>query len=174
MNKDTQKEKVKLTESQLRQMITECVNEAMMEEGLWDQIKQGAASFFGNGYGKNSTDKDGNLKNYRNSVRNRQERGEHTANPLNGSIPLNLKRRWNAAKTGFKEQGNVDGANNVIKSLQSLIKSGDITPEMSVKQVMNKMTGNRLSAQNKVSRANNDIYKGMETGVMGSGKRTRI
>lgn len=162
------KQTIRLTESQLRSMIEESVtqilSESDMEEGLWNQLKQGAKSFMGNGYGKN------NPNNYRNTVQNRQDRGDWTANKLNGTTPMNLKGRWNAAKTGWKEQGNVDNANEVINTLKDLVQSGDITPEMSVKQVINKMTGNRLSAQKRVSKANNDIYKGMNTGVMGSGK----
>lgn len=166
------KQTIRLTESEIRSMIEESVkkimNEENMDEGFWDQIKQGAKSFVGQGYGNK------NPKNYRNTVQNRQDRGEHTANALNGTTPMNFKGRWNAAKTGFKEQGNVDNANAVIKTLQDLIQSGDITADMSVKQVINKMTGNRLSAQNRVSKANNNIYKGMTTGVMGSGRHDTV
>lgn len=169
---------IRLNESDLHRLIENAVYSVLMEneedEGLWNQMKQGAKSFFGNGYGKNREDKDGNLTNYRNSVRNRQERGDWTANSINGTTPFNLKKRWQAAKTGFKEQGNVDNANEVIDILQGLIQNGVITPNMTVKQVMNKMTGNRLSAQRRVSKANNAIYKGMDSGVMGTSRFDKI
>ena len=90
-------QKIRLTESELYNMIAEQVNEALQDEGFWNQLKQGTKSFFGNGY---RADND-----YRNTTADRQSRGEHTANFLNGSTPMNLKGRWNAAKTGFQQQG---------------------------------------------------------------------
>lgn len=160
--------RIKLTESELKEQIAKCITEALEDEGLMNQLKQGAKSFFGNGYGKN------NPNNFRNTIDNRRDRGEHTANKLNGTTPLNLKGRWNAAKTGYKEQGNVDNANEVISLLKGLINNGTVTPEMTVRELINKMTGNRLSAQKRTSKANNEIYRGMQTGVMGSGKTQTI
>lgn len=146
---------IRLDEEQLKSIVLESVLSYLAEnnedEGLWNQIKQGVKSFMGNGYGKN--------KNYRNSVADNQAAGDHTANWLNKKTPMNLKKRFNAAKSGFKEQGNIDNANEVRAMLQKLMKDGTIKPEMTVKQVMNKMMGNRLSAQKRVSKANNAIYE---------------
>ena len=146
---------IRLDEEQLKSIVLESVLSYLAEnnedEGLWNQIKQGAKSFMGNGYGKN--------KNYRNSVADNQAAGDHTANWLNKKTPMNLKKRFNAAKSGFKEQGNIDNANEVRAMLQKLMKDGTIKLEMTVKQVMNKMMGNRLSAQKRVSKANNAIYE---------------
>lgn len=171
---DNNKQIIRLTEQDLSRMVEEAIYNLVLEneenEGLWNQLKQGTKSFFGNGYGKDRVNKNGELTNYRNSVRNRQERGDWTANRLNGSTPLNLGKRIKSAVTGFKEQGNVDNANEVMNMLKGLVNDGAITLDMTVKQVLNKMMGKRLGAQNRVSKANNDIYKGMTTGVMGSGK----
>lgn len=167
------KNRIRLTESDLNRIVKESVRKVITEneedEGMWNQLKQGAKSFFGNSqYGKK------NPNNFRNTVANRQDRGEHTANALNGSTPMNLKGRWNAAKTGYQQQGNIDNANEITNTLKDLIGQGVITQDMTVKQVLGKMTGNRLTAQNKISKANNNIYKGMGNGVMGSGRYERI
>ena len=48
-------QKIRLTESELYNMIAEQVNEALQNEDFWNQVIQGTKSFFGNGY---RTDKD--------------------------------------------------------------------------------------------------------------------
>ena len=105
-------QKIVLTESELYNIIAEQVNEALQDEGFWNQLKQGTKSFFGNGY---RADND-----YRNTTADRQSRGEHTANFLNGSTPMNLKGRWNAAKTGFQQQGHIDNADKIRNELDNL------------------------------------------------------
>lgn len=187
------KQVVRLTESQLHQLIEESVYRVLYEneeDESWvgdklNQGKQAVKSFFGNGYGKDAVykkgttddegnDISGNLKNYRNSTRNRQERGDWTANRLNGTTPLNLGKRFKALKAGWTEQGNVNNANNVMEMLNNLVNDGVINPNMTVKEVLNKMMGNRLSAQKRVSNANNDIYSGMMPGVMGTGRKNTV
>ncbi|MDE5888823.1 MAG: hypothetical protein K2H20_02260 [Bacilli bacterium] len=167
--------KIKLTESELKQIITQSINEALEDEGLWNQVKQGAKSFFGNGYGKD------NPNNFRNTTSNRQDRGEHTANVLNGSTPMNLKGRWNAAKTGFQQQGTVDKVDDTLKFLNNLISNGKITPETTVGELVRQggkfgknLDSVKRGANAKISKANNDIYKGQNTGVMGSGKTATV
>lgn len=166
---------IRLTESELKEHIAQCINEALEDEGLWNQMKQGAKSFFGNGYGK---DKE---SNFRNTTADRQARGEHTANALNGKTPINLKGRWNAAKTGFQQQGIVDDMDQVSKILNDLLQSGKITAETSVGELLRQggkfgknLDSIKRTANSKISKANNDIYKGMSTGVMGTGKQTTV
>ena len=177
------KRTIRLTEADLHSLIENAVYNVLYEneedEGLWNQVKQGAKSFFGNGYGKDEVDKNtGNLKNYRNSTQNRQEAGDWTANKLNGSTPMNLKGRWNAAKTGFQQQGNIDNANKIIQTLDnleqlvgvSLGKYGVDPNKMTIGQLRSYLGRAKGTANRRVNNANNAIYKGMEDGVMGSGK----
>ncbi len=165
-------QKIVLTESELYNVIAEQVNEALQDEGFWNQLKQGAKSFFGNGY-RNDSD-------YRNTSSDRQARGENTANRLNGSTPMNLKGRWNAAKTGYKEQGHIDNADNIRKELDNLEKllgatfNQNTLNKMTIGQLKSRLGGAKGSAVNRVRNANNAIYKGQQTGVMGSGRTTTI
>lgn len=164
---------IRLDEETLHQIIIESVYDYLMEneedEGLWNQISQGAKSFFGNGYGK------GKETNYRNTVADRQQRGEHTANWMNGSTPMNLKQRWKAAKTGYKEQGRIDGNDKVANAIQTLLsfKNAKGQPmfntNMTLAQVQQKLSTDTSGAKGRVSKANNNIYRGTTTGVMGSG-----
>ncbi len=177
--------KVNLTEEDLHSIIENSIlsfiaenviTEDVEEEGFWNQLKQGAKSFMGNGYG---ADKE---NNYRNTTADRQARGENTANWLNKTTPMNLKQRWNAAKTGWKEQGKIDNIDQVAVFLNDMIKKGKIKPETTVGQLIQQgkfaKGGNlnqmRNQSMSKVSKANNDIYRGMNQGVMGSGKHTQI
>ena len=94
---------------------------------------------------------------------------------------MNLKQRWNAAKTGFKQQGIVDKADDTIAYLNDLIKQGKITPETTVGELVRQggrfgknLDAIKRGANAKISKANNDIYKGMNTGVMGTGNRATV
>lgn len=156
---------IQLTESQLRSMISEAVQEAMkqdLDEAFWKQLGTSIDSFFGNGYGK---DKEGN---YRNTVDDRQRRGENTANWLNKTTPMNLKGRWNAAKTGWKEQGRIDNNTETVKVLNTLAQK--YGADKTLGQILKSLDMGIKGANGRISKANNDIYRGTSTGVMGSGK----
>lgn len=165
-------QKIRLTESELYNMIAEQVNEALQNEDFWNQLIQGTKSFFGNGY---RTDKD-----YRNTTADRQSRGEHTANFLNGSTPMNLKGRMKAAKTGFQQQGHIDNANkirNELDNLEQLLASSfdqNTLNKMTIGQLKSRLGGAKGAAMSRIRGANNAIYKGQNVGVMGSGRTEQI
>lgn len=165
-------QKIRLTESELYNMIAEQVNEALQNEDFWNQLIQGTKSFFGNGY---RTDKD-----YRNTAADRQSRGEHTANFLNGSTPMNLKGRMKAAKTGFQQQGHIDNANkirNELDNLEQLLASSfdqNTLNKMTIGQLKSRLGGAKGAAMSRIRGANNAIYKGQNVGVMGSGRTEQI
>lgn len=165
-------QKIRLTESELYNMIAEQVNEALLNEDFWNQLIQGTKSFFGNGY---RTDKD-----YRNTTADRQSRGEHTANFLNGSTPMNLKGRMKAAKTGFQQQGHIDNANkirNELDNLEQLLASSfdqNTLNKMTIGQLKSRLGGAKGAAMSRIRGANNAIYKGQNVGVMGSGRTEQI
>ena len=165
-------QKIRLTESELYNMIAEQVNEALLNEDFCNQLIQGTKSFFGNGY---RTDKD-----YRNTTADRQSRGEHTANFLNGSTPMNLKGRMKAAKTGFQQQGHIDNANkirNELDNLEQLLASSfdqNTLNKMTIGQLKSRLGGAKGAAMSRIRGANNAIYKGQNVGVMGSGRTEQI
>lgn len=162
------KQVVRLTESQLNKMIEEAVYNVLTEneedEGLWNQMKQGAKSFFGNSENRTKN-------SFRNTTDDRQARGEWTANALNKTTPINLKGRWNAMKTGFKRQGNIDDNDTILSALQQCIDKG--WGDLSIKQIMGRLKASNQANKNLISNANDKIYKGMNTGVMGGGNFER-
>lgn len=144
------KQTIRLTEAELTNMIRECINEAISDqgtdEGFGSQLWAGAKSMFGKGAGSKNTNN----------------------NRTNGG--LNLKKRWNAAKTGFEQQGNVDKIDQVIAFLQPLVDSGKIDPNQTVAQLLSKPGGTnkfakdnlgqmRARANSIASKAQNDIYR---------------
>ena len=165
-------QKIVLTESELYNIIAKQVNEALQNEDFLNQVIQGTKSFFGNGY---RTDND-----YRNTTADRQSRGEHTANFLNGSTPINLKGRLKAAKTGFQQQGHIDKANkirNELDNLEQLLASSfdqNTLNKMTIGQLKSRLGGAKGAAMSRIRGANNAIYKGQNVGVMGSGRTEQI
>ena len=165
-------QKIRLTESELYNIIAKQVNEALQNEDFLNQLIQGTKSFIGNGY---RADND-----YRNTTADRQSRGEHTANFLNGSTPMNLKGRWKAAKTGFQQQGYIDNADkirNELDNLEELLASSfdkNTLNKMTIGQLKSRLGGAKGAAMSRIRGANNAIYKGQNVGVMGSGRVTQI
>lgn len=163
------KQVIRLTESDLHRLIENALYEALNEneedEGLWNQMKQGAKSFFGNSENRTK-------KSFRNTTDDRQARGEWTANALNKTTPLNLKGRWNAMKTGFKRQGNIDNNDTILSALQQCIDKG--WGDLSIKQIMGRLKASNQANKNLISKANDDIYKGLNVGVMGGGNFSQI
>lgn len=108
-----------------------------LEEGLWNQLKTGAKSAFGAGIG----DRTGG--------------------------GLNLGKRFNAAKTGFQQQGKVDNIDKVLEILKPLVDSGKIDPNQTVAQLLNSagkfqkgsLGQMKAQAKSRISKTRNDIYR---------------
>lgn len=96
---------VKLTESDLHNIIEESVRAALQEsamnEGMWNNLKAGANAFFGKGVGDAS--------------------GRNNA-PNDTEVNYNLGKRWNAAKTNYQEQGKYDKKQEMIKTLEQFLQ----------------------------------------------------
>ena len=146
---------VKLNGEQLNNVIMECVQEVMREnpemvdEGFIDNAVQGVKSFFGNGAAG------------ANNAQNQTLRS-------NGNGGLNLKKRWNAAKTNYNMTKENDKIDTVINYLQDLVEKGQVKPEMTVAQLVGgKMNNNKFGTltamrNNRTARASkamNDIYR---------------
>lgn len=155
------KQRVSLTESQLRQMITECVNEAMEDEGFINQLGQGVKSFFGNGYGKN------NPNNFRNTVSQNQTL-DNTTNWFNKKTPMNFNKRINAFKKGYKGQGVIDTSTKVIDTIKNYVDQNILNWNDKLGTAMNKLSAMEMRQKRDISRANNDIYNGMTVGGPGN------
>lgn len=139
---------IKLTESELQSMIMESIKAAisenpdMVEEGFIDNLKQGAKAFVGKGdFGASSN-----------------------SNRRNGG-GLNLKDRWNAAKTNYQAKGEYDNIGTVVKFLKNLVDSGKIQPQTTVAQLIGQggRFGTLTSMSGNVARrgsdAMNKIYR---------------
>lgn len=158
-------QRVRLTEAQLRQMISECVNEAMEDEGFMNQLRQGTKSFFGKGYGND------NPRNFRNRQSDFADETHDGPNWLNRKTPINLKGRIKSAIEGYKGQGKIDKNNELIKNIKSAISStswlkryGRKQGITDVGQITLNMAEKILSNQNNATKANisgwnNDIYR---------------
>ena len=133
------KQTIRLTESELRQMIEESINETMQDEGFLDQMTQGAKSFFGKGdMGKKS----------------------RTSKSLrSGDGGMNLGKRWNAAKENFKSQGVLDKNNEMIKWLKSFIQNNGLTVSNTIGELWGKLDNQKAMATKRGSNAQNAIYR---------------
>lgn len=126
------KQIVRLTESELNQIIEESVttiiNENMEDEGFWNNLKTGAKTFVG----KSSGDKG-----------------------------LNLKKRWENAKKNFNTQGEYDDLKDLLTKMRELVDKKQLDPNKTVAQLlggalngnkfgtMDAMTANRMSQMRK-------------------------
>ena len=133
------KQTIRLTESELRDMIEMSINEAMQDEGFLDQVTQGAKSFFGKGDmgAKSRTSK---------SLRS-------------GDGGMNLGKRWNAAKENFKSQGVLDKNNDTINWLKSFMQNNGLTVSNTIGELWGKLDQQKAMAAKRGSNAQNAIYR---------------
>ena len=130
---------VRLTESELREMIEMSINEALQDEGLGNQLMQGAKSFFGRGdMGKKS----------------------YTSKTLrSGDGGTNFGKRWNAAKENFKSQGVLDKNNELINWLKSFMQNNGLTVSNTIGELWGKLDHQKAMATKRGSNAQNAIYR---------------
>ena len=134
------KQTVRLTESELRAMIEETINEALQDEGLGNQLMQGAKSFFGRG--------DMGKKNYHNRV------------TRSGNGGLNLGKRWDAAKQNFKSQGTIDSANDFIATMKKYMQDAGLSVSNKIGELWGYLDSRvKSNAAKSGSMAQNAIYK---------------
>jgi hypothetical protein len=141
---------MKIKESELKEIISECVQEVLMEnqqeEGLRD-FGQGVASFFGRGEAGSNNNKNKELRQ-------------------NGG--LNLNKRFKAAKTNYQMSKESRQINDVIAFLEDLVSKKQLTPETTIADLIGgKLNGNKYgrlhgmrdNRTSRASRAMNDIYR---------------
>lgn len=114
------KQRIKLTESELRNIIREAVeqelNEMDMEEGLWDSAK-GAAKKIG-----------GDIKQ---GAQNAWNAGKEKAQQFGGAIKQGAQKAANAVsnyaqdvKAAGQQASNVADAQTAIKTIENLVQKG--------------------------------------------------
>lgn len=141
---------MKIKESELKEIISECVQEVLMEnqqeEGLRD-FGQGVASFFGRGEAGANNNKNKELRQ-------------------NGG--LNFGKRIKAAKTNYQMSKESRQINDVIAFLEDLVAKKQLTPETTIADLIGgtlngnkygRLHGMRDNRTSRASRAMNDIYR---------------
>lgn len=124
------KQIIRLTESELENVIQNIVNEAFnnsskMDEGLWDNLKTGANTFLNND-GKNG-----------------------------------IKGRWDAAKKNYNLQSEMDDLQNLVQKLSQYIDNGQISPQMTIAQLVGGKYNNKKfgSVSGKIANKKSQIRK---------------
>lgn len=133
------KTRIRLTESQLNDLIRESVynvlNEEDMEEGwLNNKFKQGKQA----------------LK---------------TA--FQNSDEMSIRDRWNNAKKNWSNQGELNNLNDLIQSISEFVDNGEIDPQTTIAQLIGgkynhgrfgRMTGKAANRRNQISRLGGTAY----------------
>lgn len=133
------KTRIRLTESQLNDLIRESVynvlNEEDMEEGwLNNKFKQGKQA----------------LK---------------TA--FQNSDEMSIRDRWNNAKKNWSNQGELNNLNDLIQSISEFVDNGEINPQTTIAQLIGgkynhgrfgRMTGKAANRRNQIARLGGTAY----------------
>lgn len=133
------KTRIRLTESQLNDLIRESVynvlNEEDMEEGwLSNKYKQGKQA----------------LK---------------TA--FQDSDNMSIRDRWNNAKKNWSNQGELNNINDLIQSISEFVDNGEIDPQTTIAQLIGgkynhgrfgRMTGKAANRRNQIARLGGTAY----------------
>lgn len=133
------KTRIRLTESQLHDIIRESVynvlNEEDMEEGwLSNKYKQGKQA----------------LK---------------TA--FQNSDEMSIRDRWNNAKKNWNNQGELNNLNDLIQSISEFVDNGEIDPQTTIAQLIGgkynhgrfgRMTGKAANRRNQIARLGGTAY----------------
>lgn len=129
---------IRLTESQLHRMVEDAIYATLNEsvdEGIWDQMRSAANGFFG-------------------------KNGKAQAQPRTGNFQW--KNRFNAAKAGWKGQGEMDDYQDDYNTLQEMIKKHGWDFNMTLSSALSSLSsrkGRSKRAMGKASDVINDTYK---------------
>ena len=125
------KQTIRLTESELRQMIEESINEAMQDEGFLSSIGRGLKNAFG---GDAQRIGQGAQRAAQAVGRGAQRVGQAVGNAVGQGVDAvkqgaqnvqqGAQSRWNAAKAGYQANQNNDKIDRIIKDLTDLQTSG--------------------------------------------------
>ena len=136
------KQTIRLTESELRQIIEESINEAMQDEGFWGNLGSGIKNAFG-----------GDAQRIGQSAqraaqavgRGAQKVGQAVQQGAQ-NVQQGAQNRWDAAKAGYKASQNNDKIDRIIKDLTELQSSG-VLHENAMTQAINVLMKNLKQAK---------------------------
>lgn len=114
------KQTVRLTESEFRSMVQEVINEALQDEGLWNNIKAGAKNAFGGDVSRMGQAARGAANSIKRGVQNMGKKIQQTAN----NVQQGVQKRADAWKAGAQANANNEKLNDIVKKLQDLQNSG--------------------------------------------------
>lgn len=133
------KTRIRLTESQLNDLIRESVynvlNEEDMEEGwLSNKFKQG-----------------------KQALKTAFQDGDE----------MSIRDRWNNAKKNWSNQGELNNLNDLIQSISEFVDNGEIDPQTTIAQLIGgkynhgrfgRMTGKAANRRNQIARLGGTAY----------------
>ena len=136
------KQVIRLTEGDLHRIVENAVMQTIMENDedeswLGDKFRQGrraVSSFMGNNSAGNSA-----------------------ANYGQTQPTYNLRQRFNSARTGWNEQGRMNGNNSNIEVLNQLAQR--YGQNATIGQILNSLTMSNRGANGRISQASNRIYQ---------------
>lgn len=114
------KQTIRLTESELRNMIEMSINEAMQEEGFWSNLKAGAQNAFGKDASRISNAASNAMGAVKRGVQNAGNKLRQGAE----NMQQGFQKRADAWKAGAQANANNEKLNDVVKKLQELQQSG--------------------------------------------------
>lgn len=152
------KQTVRLTESELRNMIEMSINEAMQDEGFFGNIGRGLKSAFG-GDAQRLGQAAGRMgKSIRNGVSNAGKAVQKGAQ----NVAQGAMNRYNDMKVGYQSGQQNDQLNKIKSQLQSMLDNGRLG-----KGSVAKSAQNFLYTLDKAIRNNNNAAKNPR-GIQGS------
>lgn len=125
-------QKIKLTESRLREMISEAIEEALKE----DSVDEGWLG-----------DKWNQVKSAYNTVANNTDSGKGFTDKIAAA-----RKNWNS-------QGELNDMSNLVAQLKQFIANRSIQPTDTVAQVIQKMQSIRGNRAAQISRRGGEYYK---------------
>ena len=121
--------KIRLTESELHELVNEAVQQILIDEGIWDSIKGGASALgtmakkgFENGAGRFQTSMNDKMQRFGQGVRNAYDRASDKVANANRKIRAAGSGVYNTMKAGAVNANIQAAKNNAIKALNNFLQ----------------------------------------------------
>lgn len=118
---------IRLTESDLRAMVQETINEALQDEGFWGNLTAGAKNAFGGDasrIGNSARNMGRTFKQGFQTVKNTANSAVQGVQNAANNMAQGMQKRGAAMKAGWQANSNNDKLNSVVKTLQDLQQKG--------------------------------------------------
>lgn len=118
----------------VRQSINEAINENDEDEGFFNRVGSAIKGFAG------------------------RSNSGYQGNQGDPTPTYNLKSRFNAARAGYREQGNIDAQDDVINAGQTMLNAG-FSPDTTIGQAMRRAKVLKGGANGRFTQATQKIYQ---------------